>query len=273
MIRYHGYSERRACRLSCQARGTYRWESRKDSHTALRIRMNDIAKARVRYGYRRIQVLLNREGWNIGKKLAYRIYTEEGLTLRHAGGRKRRRMAVQRTSRYKPNRVNEVWSMDFVSDQLANGIRFRALTVIDIYSREALAIEVGQHLRGYDVVQTLNRLVSQRGKPKYLFTDNGPEFSGQMLDLWAYHYNVRIDFSRLGKPTDNAYIETFNGSLREECLNINWFESLNDAREIIEAWRKDYNESRPHMALGNLTPLEYIRIQAELKEIVCLQTT
>jgi putative transposase len=120
MIKYHGYSERRACRLARQARGTYRWESRKDPHTALRIRMNDIAKARVRYGYRRIQVLLNREGWNIGKKLAYRIYTEEGLTLRHAGGRKQRRMAVQRTTRYKPNRINEVWSMDFVLDQLAN---------------------------------------------------------------------------------------------------------------------------------------------------------
>jgi putative transposase len=237
----------------------------------LRMRMHDIAKARVRFGYRRIQVLLNREGWCIGKKLAYRIYTEEGLTLRNAGGRKRRKMAVQRTLRYKPHGVNEVWSMDFVSDQLASGTRFRALTVVDIYSREALAIVVGQRLRGEDVVRTLNRLVMQRGKPKYLFTDNGAEFTGRMVDLWAYHHGVRVDFSRPGKPTDNAYIETFNGSLRNECLNVHWFETLGDAQEIIDGWRRDYNESRPHMALGNIPPLEYNRIQAGLAENTCSQ--
>jgi putative transposase len=161
--------------------------------------------------------------------------------------------------------------MDFVSDQLASGTRFRALTVVDIYSREALAIVVGQRLRGGDVVQTLNRLVFQRGRPKYLFTDNGAEFTGQIVDLWAYHHGVRIDFSRPGKPTDNAFVEAFNGSLRDECLNVHRFETLGEAKEIIEVWRRDYNESRPHMALGNIPPIEYTRIQAGLKENTCSQ--
>jgi putative transposase len=134
----------------------------------------------------------------------------------------------------------------------------RALTVVDIFSREGLAIEVGQRLKGEHVVEVLNRLVRQRGAPKYLFADNGAEFTGQLVDLWAYHHGVRIDFSRPGKPTDNAFIETFNGSLRDECLNLHWFAMLAEARSIIETWRKGYNESRPHMALGYRTPQEYL---------------
>jgi putative transposase len=129
--------------------------------------------------------------------------------------------------------------------------------VVDIFSREALAIEVGVRLRGEHVVEVLNRLVRQRGAQKYLFADNGAEFTGQLVGLWAYHHGVRIDFSRPGKPTDNAFIETFNGSLRDECLNLHWFETIGEARSLIEAWRLDYNESRPHMALGNKKPLEY----------------
>jgi putative transposase len=129
--------------------------------------------------------------------------------------------------------------------------------VIDVFSREALAIEVGQKLRGENVVAVLNRLVRLRGAPKHLFADNGSEFTGHMVDLWAYHRHVRLDFSRPGKPTDNAHIETFNGSLRDECLNLHWFASLEEAKELIEEWRQDYNERRPHMGLGNLTPMEY----------------
>jgi putative transposase len=128
---------------------------------------------------------------------------------------------------------------------------------VDIFSREALAIEVGQRLRGEHVVDVLNRLMRQRGGPKYLFADNGAEFTGHLLDLWAYHHSVRIDFSRPGKPTDTAFIETFNRSLRDECLNVHWFETLSEARRLIEAWRIEYNESRPHMALGNMPPSEY----------------
>ena len=145
----------------------------------------------------------------------------------------------------------------FVHDQLSNGQSFRALTVIDVYSREALAIEVGQRLRGEQVVAVLNRLVQKHGAPRCLFADNGAEFTGQLMDLWAYHHGVRIDFSRRGKPTDNAFIETFNGTLRDECLNLHWFDNLAQAAALIEAWRRDYNESRPHTALNNLPPAEY----------------
>lgn len=140
---------------------------------------------------------------------------------------------------------------------VGNGQKFRALTVVDVFSREGLAIEVGQRLRGEHVVQILNRLVAERGVPKYLFADNGAEFTGHLVDLWAYHHGTRIDFSRPGKPTDNAHIETFNGSLRDECLNVHWFATIEEAKMLIEAWRRDYNESRPHMALGNIPPREY----------------
>jgi putative transposase len=234
------------------------------------MKLREIAEARVRFGYRRLHVMLRREGWDIGKKLVYRLYREEGLMLRNRG-RKRRKMMVLRQERYQPKKANEVWSLDFVADQLSTGLKFRALTVVDIYSREALAIEVGQRLGGEHVVEVLNRLVMQRGSPKYLFTDNGSEFASRLVDLWAYHYKVKIDFSRPGKPTDNAFIETFNGSLRDECLNVHWFASLEEAKEKIEAWRQDYNESRPHMALGNITPLEYTRQQASFKEFTSSQ--
>lgn len=194
--------------------------------------------------------MLNREGWGVGKNLVYRLYSEEGLTLRKKPP-KRRKMAVKREARCTPQRANDVWSLDFVSDELNHGPRFRALTVVDVFACEALAIDVGVRLRGEDVVETLNRLVTERGKPKYLFADNGSEFAGRLKDMWAYHHGTRIDFSRPGKPTDNAFVESFNGSLRDECLNVHWFESIEHAKKEIERWRVDYNESRPYMALGN----------------------
>ena len=160
--------------------------------------------------------------------------------------------------------------MDFVADQLADGRRFRALTVLDIFTRESLAIEVGQSLKGEAVVKVLNRLKAQRGVPKMLFCDNGSEFTSQILDLWAYHNGVRIDFSRPGKPTDNAFVESFNGSLREECLNAHWFASLSEAKEVIEAWHREDNESRPHRALGQQTPGEFaweFARNSELEEV------
>ena len=215
--------------------------------------MREIAQVRVRYGYRRIHVLLRREGWKHGRNRTYRLYTEERLQLRSKLP-KRRKMVVQRHQRIAPSVQDQAWSMDFVADQLADGTRFRALTVVDVFTREALAIDIGQRLKGEDVVATLDRIRLSGRQPKYLFVDNGSEFSGRMLDLWAYHHKVRIDFSRPGKPTDNSYVETFNGSLRYECLNVHWFESIEHAKTEIERWRTDYNESRPHMALGNLPP-------------------
>ena len=249
-------SERRACRVARLARSTQRYRSSKDPQTALRLRIRQFAQARVHYGYRKIRVLLNREGWKVGKKRVYRLYREEGLTLRQRP-RRRRQVAAHPRERRKPTVPNEVWSLDFVADQLADGRRFRALTVVDVFTRESLAIEVGQSLKGEDVVRVLSRLRQDRGVPKRLFCDKGAEFTSQIMDLWAYQNGVQIDFSRPGKPTDNAYVESFNGTFRAECLNAHGFTSLSEAKQIIEAWRREYNESRPHRALGERTPNEF----------------
>jgi len=252
----YGVSERRACRVGRMNRGTYRYRSHQDPRTELRMRIREIAQARVRYGYRKILALLNREGWKVGRYLVYRLYKEEGLTLRQRL-RRRRRVAVHWRERRKPTGPNQVWSLDFVADQLADGRRFRALTVVDVFTRESLMIEVGQSLKGEDVVRVLNRIKAQRGAPKMLFCDNGSEFCSQAMDLWAYQNGVRIDFSRPGKPTDNAHVESFNGTFRQECLNAHWFMTLSEAKGIIEGWRREYNESRPHRALGERTPNEF----------------
>jgi len=155
--------------------------------------------------------------------------------------------------------THECWSMDFMSDQLGDGRRLRVLTLVDNISRESLAVEAGQRFTGQDVARVLTKMASSRGLPKTIRVDNGPEFTSKMLDQWAYTNKVTLDFSRPGKPTDNAYIESFNARFRMECLNQNWFLSLEEAREKIDAWRYDYNEYRPHSALGNLTPSEYVK--------------
>ena len=252
----HGYSERKAYALTRQHRSTQRKPMVRDPRTAVRQRMHEIVRTRIRYGYRRVHIMLRREGWDVGRNLVYRLYREEGLVLWTKRPR-RRKIVVHREARIQPKRPNEAWSLDFIHDELSNGQKFRALTVVDIFTREGLAIEVGHRLKGENVVEVLNKLVRLRGAPKYLFADNGAELTGQLVDLWAYHHGTRIDFSRPGKPTDNAFIETFNGTLRDECLNIHWFGSIVEAKRLIEAWRIEYNESRPHMALGNKTPSEY----------------
>jgi len=261
-------SERRACRVARLPVSTFRYESRQEPRTALRLRIREIAQTRVRYGYRKIRVLLNREGWKVGKKLVYRLYREEGLSLRHKP-RKRPRVSLHRRERFRPTAPNQVWSLDFVADQLADGRRFRALTILDVFTRESLAIEVGQSLKGEDVVRSLNAVRQMREAPKLLFCDNGSEFTSQSLDLWAYHNQAHIDFSRPGKPTDNAYVESFNGTLRAECLDVHWFASLTEARQIIEAWRREYNESRPHRSLGERTPHEFARQIAASRDLSC----
>jgi putative transposase len=229
-----GYSERKACALTHQHRSTQRKPMVRDPRTAVRQRMHEIVRTRIRYGYRRVHIMLRREGWDVGRNLVYRLYREEGLVLRTKRPR-RRKMVVHREARIQPKRPNEAWSLDFIHDELSNGQKFRALTVVDIFTREGLAIEVGHRLKGENVVEVLNKLVQLRGAPKYLFADNGAEFTGQLVDLWAYHHGTRIDFSRPGKPTDNAFIETFNGTLRDECLNIHWFGSIVEAKWLIEA--------------------------------------
>ncbi len=266
----YGVSERRACRVGRLNRGTYRYRSHKDPRTELWMRIREIAQARVRYGYRKILALLSREGRKVGRYLVYRLYKEEGLTLRQRL-RRQRRVAVHGRERQKPTGPNQVWSLDFVADQLADGRRFRALTVVDVFTRECLAIEAGQSLKGEDVVKALNRIKAQRGAPKMLFCDNGSEFSSQAMDLWAYQNGVRIDFSRPGKPTDKAHVESFNGTFRQECLNAHWFMTLSEAKEIIEAWRREYNESRPHRALGERTPNELACQVAASRDLTSLE--
>jgi putative transposase len=234
------------------------------------MRIREIAQARVRYGYRKIRVLLNREGWKVGKAVMCRLYREEGMALKQRPKR-RRRAAEQRREGTRTTAANQAWSLDFVADQLSDGRRFRALTMVDVFTRESVAIEVGQALKGTDVVEVLNRLRFERGIPRMLFCDNGSEFTSQILDLWAYQNGVKIDFSRPGKPTDNAYVESFNGTFRAECLDTHWFGTLAEAKESIEAWRKEYNESRPHRALGERTPNEFAHEVAASRDLMALQ--
>jgi putative transposase len=222
----------------------------------LRIRIKDIAGSRVRFGYRRIHVLLLREGWRINQKRVYRLYCEEGLSLRYKKN-KRRFTARPRVEKEPVIGRDQCWSLDFVTDSLQNGARFRALTVIDVFTRESLVIKVGRSIRAEQVVRSLELLRLERGAPRSLRCDNGPEFISRDVDAWAYTHSVKIDFSRPGKPTDNAFIESFNGRLRQECLNYHWFLSLEDAEQKIEQWRREYNETRPHTSLGYKTPNEF----------------
>ena len=220
------------------------------------MRICEIAATRVRYGYRRIHVLLCREGWEINHKRVYRLYKEEGLLLRSKRP-KRIVSAVHREKTESATRPDEVWSMDFMSDALFDGRRLKLMTVVDNYTRESLAIEAGQGITGEHVTDVLAKIARDRSLPARIKCDNGPEFTSKALDKWAYEHHVELDFSRPGKPTDNGYIESFNGRFRDECLNVNWFLSLEDAQRKVEVWRRDYNESRPHSSLGNLTPKEF----------------
>lgn len=223
------------------------------------MRIREIAAARVRYGYRRIHILLQREGWKVNHKRVYRLYCQEGLNLRKKS-KKKRLSSPRLFEKTMATQLNECWAMDFVSDQMYNGKRFRALTILDIYSRECIAIYVDKSIKGEMVADVLERLKTTRGLPSKIKVDNGPEFISKALDAWAYFNHVHLDYSRPGRPIDNAHIESFNGSFRDECLNTNWFMSLEDARMKIETWKNDYNEFRPHSALTNQTPAAYAQL-------------
>ena len=253
----YGVSVKRACALVQQSRTVYHYVSTRPEQAPLRLRIREIAASRVRYGYQRIYVLLRREGWLVNHKRVHRLYREEGLNLRHIKRNRRHLNSIRKALATMPKKVNECWAMDFVSDALFDGRRMRALTILDTFSRESLAIEVGKSLRGEDVVAALSRIAQQRKIPVKIRCDNGPEFTSMAVDRWAYENGVELEYSRPGKPTDNAYIESFNGKFREECLSTNWFLTLEDAKAKIEAWRIEYNESRPHMSLGYMTPQEY----------------
>lgn len=267
--------QRRACRLIGIQRSSYYYRSRSDPQTELRVRLKDLAGARVRYGYRRLHVLLKREGWQINHKRVYRLYKLEGLSLRLKT--KKKRTSEARVPLLAATAPNECWSMDFVADRLSDGRSMRMLTLVDNFSRISPAIEVDFSLTGKRVVEVLHRLKSISGLPKVIKVDNGSEFISKAMDEWAHRNNVKLEFSRPGKPTDNAFIESFNGRLRQECLNQNWFTSLDDAKQIVEAWREDYNQLRPHSSLKQKTPSEFVAHWQENRtapkaEILTLET-
>ncbi len=222
----------------------------------MRIRLRDLAAARVRWGYKRLHILLRREGWKVNHKRVHRLYKLEGLNLRLKT--KKKRVALPRVPCPEATAPNDRWSLDFISDRLADGRAFRVLTLVDNISRVSPALEADFSLTGRRVTAVLERAARLYGLPKVICVDNGPEFAGRELDAWAYRRGVRICFSRPGKPTDNAFAESFNGRFRQECLNTHWFAGLEDAKEKIEAWRKEYNTERPHSSLGMRTPAEFL---------------
>jgi len=247
-------SQRRACRVLQLDPTSYRYKSRRPAQATLESKIKEICQTRVRYGYRRVHVLLRREGWMINHKKSRRIYRELGLQLRSKTP-KRRVKAKLRDDRKEATRAHETWAMDFVHDQLATGSKLRILTVVDLFSRFSPVIDPRFSYRGEDVVATLERVCADVGYPDAIRVDQGSEFISRDLDLWAYQNNVTLDFSRPGKPTDNAFIEAFNGRLRAECLNTHWFLTLEDAGKKLENWRRHYNEVRPHGAIGNKAPI------------------
>jgi len=247
-----GLSQRQACELVGLQRCIYRYRSRRQDDAVVRERLKQLAREHPRWGYRFLGVLLRREGNTINHKRVLRLYREEGLKLRPK--KRRKIVSVQRVKPQATTGINQRWSMDFVSDTLSCGRRFRTLTLVDCHSRECLALEVDMSLNGERVVRVLERLKETRGLPAVIQTDNGPEFIGHALDAWAYKNRVQLFFIEPGKPVQNAHIESFNGKLRNECLNMEWFTSLREARQVIEEWRISYNEFRPHSSLGNLPP-------------------
>ena len=249
-------SQRRACCLVGLSRSVLSYCSAKQQSDArLQGRLRELAEERKRFGYRRLHVLLRREGYVVNHKKVYRLYREADLTVRR---RKRRRgLAVARQPLELPARANQVWSLDFVMDSLANGRRLKILTVVDDFTKESVLIEPAHSLTGDDVAELLDRVSQFRGYPEAVRTDQGPEFTSKVFDQWAYEHGVTPLLIQPGKPTQNAYIESFNGKFRDECLNEHWFRNLRHAKNLIAAWRKDYNEQRPHSSIGYLTPAEF----------------
>jgi putative transposase len=239
------------------SRTSHRYLSRAPEQAILRKRIRELAEVRVSYGYKRIHVLLLREGWKVNHKRVYRLYRMEGLAMRTKKPRRRHVSIRNRTDVPAAVAPNQVWSMDFMHDELFNGDWIRLLTLVDNFTRVSPWIEVDRSLTGKRVVEVLNRVAFERGLPKTIRVDHGTEFTSKALDQWAYANGVELDFTRPGKPTDNAFIESFNGRVRQECLNENWFLSLEDARQKVESWRQDYNNERPHSALGQLTPTRF----------------
>jgi putative transposase len=261
-------SERHACELNGLDRSTYRYEPEPDRNAQLRARLTELARQRPRFGYRRLGVLLEKDGEVINHKRLLRVYQEAGLAVRR---RERKRLARERVGMPVLTRPNQEWSIDFVSDALANGRAIRSLTVLDDFTKESLAIEVDTSLSGMRVTRVLDRIIEERGNPDGLRLDNGPEFTSRCFIAWAEQRGVPLIYIQPGKPVQNSYIESFNGRFRDECLNANWFENLADARRKIEAWRLDYNQARPHSSLAYRTPEEFARAWAPSPSLIVIE--
>ena len=251
-----GVSQRRACRVLGFHRSTQRHHSSRDDRE-LAGKLRTLARERPRFGYRRLHVLLRRQGDMVNHKRVYRVYRNEGLAVRKKARRKG--VAQTRVPIVPLTQANERWSLDFVSDQLASGQRFRVLNVVDDGTRECVLSFASTSIPGATVVRLLADAIQKRGTPKVLLTDNGPEFTGRVLDQWTHQQSITHQFIDPGKPVQNAYIESFNGRMRDEFLNVHWFETLPQARLSLAVWRHDYNGVRPHSSLGNLTPQEFAR--------------
>lgn len=249
-------SIRRACLLVGLSRTVLNYKPKNQPvNEHIQARLMTLAAERRRFGYRRLHALVRREGIVANHKRIYRLYTEAGLAVKRR--KKRHGVAVERQALTLPSGPNQVWSMDFVSDALANGRRIKVLTIVDDFSKESIDLVADFGISGVYVTRVLDRVARFRGYPKAIRTDQGPEFTGHALDQWAYLHGVQLKLIQAGKPTQNAFIESFNGRFRDECLNDHWFTSLAEARILIAAWRQDYNQQRPHSALGYLTPAEY----------------
>ena len=234
-------------------RSSQRYRSRKDPQLALRGKLKELASTHVRYGYRRLTVLLRRQGWKVNAKRIYRLYTEEGLIVRT----KQRKKIARRQRGAVPAaiRPGQRWSMDFISDKLADGRGFRILTVVDQFSRECVLLEADRSMSGAKVAEALQRVIEGEGAaPESITCDNGSEFAGRVLEAWAIEHGVELAFIRPGRPVENGFIESFNGRLRDEFLNVEWLASLEEARRKLAVWRHHYNHQRPHSALADRTP-------------------
>lgn len=257
-----GMSERRSLAIAKMSASAFRYEPRPDRNVELREQIQALANRHKRYGVGMIHLKLQQAGWSVNYKRVERLYQEGKLQVRR---RKRKKVAIgERQPLFRPTAANQVWSIDFVFDRTAEGRVLKCLTIVDDATHEAVAIEVERAISGIGVSRVLDRLALSRGLPQIIRSDNGKEFCGKDMVKWAYERGVLLRLIEPGKPNQNAYIESFNGRLRDECLNEHWFPNVLHARTIIETWRREYNEERPKKALGGLTPAAYAKRMAEI---------
>jgi putative transposase len=250
----HGLSERTACKLLEMERTSYRYEPRPDRNAELREELVKLARQKPRYGYRRLHALLSRRGQVVNVKRVYRLYLEEGLSVRR---KKRKCLVRDRAAEPRLVRANQEWAMDFIVDGLATGRMVRILSVVDAYTRECLALEADTSLGSGRVTRVLDRLMEERGRPEGVRSDNGPEFTSRRMLGWAEDHKVQLVHIQPGRPMQNGHVESFHGRLRDECLNASWFRTLGDVREKLADWRQEYNTERPHSSLDYRTPEEF----------------